>query len=108
MTFREFKLALRHIADLLGVDVDEVTTTIIASQGPLANNITLPKYTRYHDSPEAWTGAQRCITDEQGKRHLVFASDATQHARICELHATMAAAVSSHCLPGVQEHRSEP
>jgi hypothetical protein len=57
MTFKEFKHALGHIAVMLGVDVDEVITAIIASQGPLANNITLPKYVKCHDDRDAWTGA---------------------------------------------------
>jgi hypothetical protein len=58
MTYPEFKVALGHIAELLGVDVDEVVTAIIASQGPLANNITLPKYIKAHDDKDAWTGAE--------------------------------------------------
>lgn len=56
MTFSEFKVALSHIAALLGVDTDEVIATIFASQGPLANNITLPKYVKHHDDREGWTG----------------------------------------------------
>jgi hypothetical protein len=57
MSYSEFKVALGHIAELLGVDVEEVVTAIIASQGPLANNITLPKYIKAHDDKGAWTGA---------------------------------------------------
>lgn len=57
MTYPEFKQALRHVAALIGVDREAVVDAIIASQGPLANNITLPKYVKCHDDRESWTGA---------------------------------------------------
>ena len=57
MTFQEFKQALQHIAVLIGVDKESVVDAIIASQGPLANNITLPMYVKCHDDRERWTGA---------------------------------------------------
>ena len=58
MTFPEFRRALRQIAELLGVSQLDVIDRILASQGPLANNITLPKYVRAHDDRHNRTGVR--------------------------------------------------
>jgi hypothetical protein len=51
LSYPQFKLALRHIADKLGWDLETVHARIVNSQGPLVNNITLPQHVRQHDDP---------------------------------------------------------
>ena len=57
LKFMEFKLALHHIAYHLNISGDEVGRMIVASAGPLANNITLPDYVKFHDNKGMYTGA---------------------------------------------------
>lgn len=44
MSFSKFKLALRSIAELLGVELVDVKKAIASSSGPLVHNVTLPAY----------------------------------------------------------------
>lgn len=53
MTFAKFKVALKSIAELLGVDVVDVKKAIASSSGPLLKNVTLPVYQQVQDSPES-------------------------------------------------------
>lgn len=50
LTFGQFKMALRIIAEYLNWDVAAVHTRIAQSDGPLVNNITLPRYVKQHDT----------------------------------------------------------
>eukprot|EP00892_Ulva_mutabilis_P012039 jgi/Ulvmu1/9207/UM005_0307.1 len=49
LSYAQFRDALKHIARMLDTDVEQIKAKIISSQGPLVNNITLPKFIKQHD-----------------------------------------------------------
>ena len=53
LTFGQFKMALKVIADYLRCDLASVHARIARSDGPLVNNITLPRYVKQHDNQAA-------------------------------------------------------
>lgn len=50
LTFGQFKMALKVIAEYLHCDLSAVHARIARSDGPLVNNITLPRYVKQHDT----------------------------------------------------------